>query len=69
MFGGDKPLTRVPRNARLQQWFAHLAEVLRMLTFDGAHVESAGRQLQHMSARLIEVRVNALQQKSDFLFS
>uniref|UniRef100_A0A914WC89 WASH complex subunit strumpellin n=1 Tax=Plectus sambesii TaxID=2011161 RepID=A0A914WC89_9BILA len=56
VFSGDKPLTRVQKNAKLQAWFLQLKTTVEELQFDGQSVESTGRKLVQMCSRLTEVQ-------------
>mmetsp|Transcript_21478 Transcript_21478/g.35261 ORF Transcript_21478/g.35261 Transcript_21478/m.35261 type:complete len:1140 (+) Transcript_21478:113-3532(+) len=52
-FSGEKALTRVKKNANLQQWFKKLAEQVGSLDFSNAVV--AGRNIAHLIRHLEEV--------------
>ena len=52
-FSGTKALTRVGKDAQLQEWFGQLATQVRAL--DSADATSAGRKMHHMIGALSEV--------------
>jgi hypothetical protein len=64
VFGGDKPLTRVKKNTKLQSWFEMLAAQIDEMHFESTADDSIkdnnGKKLMQMCQRLTEVGRRAL---------